>query len=145
MNIKTKFNLGDTVWRIYHDRRKEWVPCTGCNATGKVKLQDCELVTCPKCYGSAGKHDWFKAEWQVDEQSLTLGKVQVSIVQKHTEGEGDRASNYGHQKSGRIEQYMARETGIGTGQCYFSDKLFPTHEEAVTECGARNAKETTHV
>lgn len=141
MKIETKFSINDTVWHIWKERKQEWESCPACSGSGQITLADEKNRLCPECYGRCGKTVHLELEWVVT-GSLTIGQVQVTI--KNIESDGD-FSNIGSHKEGADEykcQYMAYETGIGSGTCHYEELLFATEAEAQEECDVRNAATT---
>lgn len=137
MNIKTKYKLNQKVWIINQKRRKEWILCDACNGIGNIILRNKEVYSCPICYNRKGEYKYFEERWEV-EGELTLGKVEASLQNIVPDGMFD---NRGHYETGRTIKecrYMAYETGVGSGTCYYEEKLFPTLESAQTECDKRN-------
>jgi hypothetical protein len=68
---------------------------------------------------------------------FTIGMIRVALVDSPGMPGETTADNYKPQKY-REEQYMAIETGIGSGSVYSVEDLFPTLEEAQVECDKRN-------
>lgn len=137
MKINTKFGINDTVYLIRKDNEQKWVKCPACSGSGRIMLLDKKDRICPECYGNGGKTISLDLKWLVV-GSLTIGKVSASI--ENIESDGD-FSNIGSYKEGADKykyQYMAYETGIGSGSCYYEDHLFLDEEEAQTECDIRN-------
>lgn len=122
MNIKTKYSLGDKVWRIWRGSKTCWKPCQLCAGEGRISLNGITRI-CPDCYGNRGREEFLPQEWLV-EQQLTVGQVRAEITKKKRE-----------------IAYMAHETGVGTGSIHYEWTLFPTKEEAQANCDKRNAEE----
>ncbi len=139
MNIETRFAGGDRVWHITRGKTRYWEPCAFCGSVGKIQGKDEVWTSCPKCYGKLGKYQYKDEEsWHiVDGSPLTIGQVQLT----HTfewEGSSDEFDNYGRQEEKTEERYMCRETGIGSGTLYYSNRLCASEEEALAECTRRD-------
>ena len=141
MEINTKYSNGDKVWLIRQTSKNEWVLCTFCGGIGKVSGLDGREGSCPECYGRKGKSKYIKQEWQVVEH-LTIGQAGVKIRGK-SEGVWGHSefSNMGPQEYEREEEYMCIETGIGSGNVYKVDLLYPLESLAQIECDRRNKEE----
>lgn len=130
MNIVTKYSLGDKVWSITRNRPKVWFRCEFCEGyekqqaglapNTKVTGLDGSEKTCPSCHGRGGSNKYLELAWMVGEH-LTIGQVRV----KRTNTESE-------------EEYMAVETGIGSGTVHYVRNLWPNKKEAHLECGRRN-------
>ena len=139
MRIDTKFEVDQQVCKIRNRREEKWIPCAFCKGTGGVVGADGTRGNCPKCYGAKGCAEFLPTKWQIDEV-LTVGEVRVEVRGEHKSIEDSRCSNYGSQSAKRVEAYMCRETGIGTGTLHSVEDLFATEEEAQAECDRRNAE-----
>ena len=57
MNIKTKFNIGDTVYVIHKDTELIEIECDLCNGNGFVHIKENDdEIKCPNCYGTGKAH-----------------------------------------------------------------------------------------
>jgi len=138
MKLESKFDLNQKVWHIGNHPEKKWVKCETCEGTGRIHAGKKDW-DCPDCCNRGGKSVMGKAKWQVG-KPLTIGKIQVEVVNLETDGVFD---NVGHYKEGATEQeteYMAYETGVGSGNLYGEEDLFATEEEAGAECKKRNGE-----
>ena len=136
MIIETTFDINDKVYSISQERRKEWVVCPACAGEGRVMLKDNQYRLCPECYGNKGKYIYLEMAWQVL-KTLTIGHVRAEISNITP----DEFNNMGHFEEGKTVQrneYMAYETGIGSGTLWEEDILFRSLEEAQKECDRRN-------
>ena len=141
MNIETKFEMGQKVYRIHQPTVSDWEPCGFCADgihKGEVEGADGQYATCPRCYGRGGKNVNHHKQWQVG-GALTLGRVRLQFTARYVSPDGNRFSNYGDQSESLEEEYMAYETGIGSGNLWRASELFATHDEAQAECDKRNA------
>ena len=138
MEIKSKYNINDVVWHISQDHPKVWVPCAACESTGSVVLKDGKSRSCPECYGRLGATKYEPQQWLVSGK-LTIGLVRVEVVNFKSTSMFDNVGEYeGEGKQRQKTEYMAYETGIGSGKIYYESTLFSTQEEAQTECDKRN-------
>ena len=139
MKIETKYNLFDTVWHIQSLPTKEWIVCDFCEGLKVIIGKNGKERTCPECSGFGGSNKIEKQGWQVT-QKLTIGHVRVAITGKDPIGTPRHSvfSNYGPQEYKHKEEYMCKETGIGSGSVHKVDYLWPTKEEAQKECDRRN-------
>jgi hypothetical protein len=137
MDIKTQFGINDKVWLINKEAKKEWEKCEACCGSGLVTLADNKERPCPECYTKGGKTVWLDQEWTVARE-LTIGQVQATIT--NIESDGDFCNMGDHKEGGDVYkcQYMAYETGVGSGTCYHEESLFASEQEAQTECDLRN-------
>lgn len=127
MKLTSKYNLGDQVWYVGHPARvTRQVPCVLCNATGKLTLTNSDKTpTCPDCYGSREITEVSVApECPVEMRTIGLVRVERRL--------GDPP---------KVE-YMAHETGIGTGFILPEDQLYATEDEARE--AARTIAERSH-
>ena len=137
MIIETKFSINDVVWAIHLGRRKSWIICEACEGAGKITLKDKKPHCCPVCYGRFGKTEYFETEWSV-QTSLTIGEVQAKITNITKDDIFENVGHYEEGKDKRKVDYMAYETGVGSGTMWPEEVLFPTREEAQAECDKRN-------
>jgi len=140
MNIKTKFDCGDTVWLISRNMSKRFEKCKVCDGTGYIVVVKTNIeLSCPTCRGQGGQNVCGGMEWQVTTPK-TIG--QVSVMYRAAVGNSNRRDdNISLQEEQREEMYMCHETGIGTGCQYAVTEVFATSDEAQTECDRRNAAE----
>ena len=138
MNIETKFEFGDEVWLIHLDTSQVQQTCETCEGSGRLELANGKNLQCQICFG-LGKGKWVtrEAKWRI-KGSYTLGQVCVTVRAEKTDGPDDSACNLGHQKYLRTEEYMAYETGIGTGHVMDVENLFADEEAALAECARCN-------
>jgi len=128
MMIQTKFSPGDKVWKIGNVREKETVICPVCEGKGKVTTTTGHELACSAgCHGNGHVIKWKNREWRVI-QPLTLSQVRAQVT-------GLLGQWNKHE-----EEYMAYETGTGTGTLHKLDTLFESLEAAQEECRRRNAE-----
>jgi hypothetical protein len=138
MKIETKYNFGDKVYQIWNTRCKQWEKCSFCGGDGRIIGKDSKSVLCPECYGNKGRNIFIEEKYTIQKQ-LTIGQVKIKATGKYTTEDRDNFfDNYGDQEESYKESYMCYETGIGSGTVWPVDKLFPTEEEAQTECDRLN-------
>lgn len=142
MKIQTKYNFGDKPWKTDTEPKKTWEICSFCNVSGEIVGQDGSSQACPKCYGHKGKWIFKNTGCRVLGQ-LTISEVSVGIRAKDSVGlpGHEHFSNFGPQEAKHKEVYMCKETGIGSGTLHDVSTLWPTKEEAETECKRRNEEE----
>lgn len=143
MKIETKFDFGDTIYFIGQARRQTWIPCPLCDENGEIVVINGNTRRCPDCYGRRGKTEYGLHEWRISKGPVTIGQIRVDVRQEYRDGDVSDFDNFGHQSGYHEEGYMCRETGIGTGSVYESDRCFATRAEAEAECARRNAEEVT--
>ena len=120
-----QYRLGDEVWKLQvHNRRRERV-CDVCEGSGRVAVTGTDKKAyCPEgC--SLGKlyEDDPTKYWEI--VPLTIGKVSVE------------------QYANKVEiEYMAHQTGVGSGTIHKEDDLFVTVADAETEAQKRGAQES---
>ena len=93
MNIKTKYSLGDKVWKINQNIPKVWEPCTFCEGREKPGSQyanDTKIIgldgserRCPECMGDGGHFKRLELEWCVSGEP-TVGLVEYRHSEKET-------------------------------------------------------------
>jgi len=114
---QSRYQIGDVVFGLRIYPRKYWSLCGVCGGTGRVAVvcqeEGHEEVTtyCPDRKCSSGKVLLQQGSYFGIEQ-LTLGMLRVQAgFDPHVE-------------------YMAHETGVGSGQVWKEETLFPTPEDA---------------
>lgn len=140
MNLITKFGLNDKVVGITRDCVSKWVSCPACNGTGVFSGANKKEYRCSECYGQKGKPVYGPVAWIIS-RTLTIGEVKAAIKNITPNG---MFCNIGHYEEGKDQmetEYMAYETGIGSGRIYHERDLFSTVEEAQEECNKRNQEE----
>lgn len=124
MLVKTKFAMGERVWKAWKGSESYWEPCAFCDATGQISSADGNTIRpCPECYGRKGSKEWRSKKWLV-QGPLTVGEVRLEINADTFE-----------------ERYMCVETGIGSGTLHEAEHLFETEDEAQAYCDLRNGQE----
>ena len=135
MTFKTKFSIGDKVFRLSKYSDHKHVECSVCRDSRQVEIQGTKYV-CPACAG--GSHAYFD-RWYVHQDETTVGevRVQVKLAAFHNCNYFDESEIEG---DGGIvkEQYMLAATGIGSGTLWDAHDLFSTLAEAQTEKDSRN-------
>ena len=141
MKFETKFSPGDVVWNISNTKIKVLFSCSFCAGTGKIQGADGEKRSCPECYGRCSDYKWEDKGWTISQENpqLTIGQVRVKFTGEW-EGISDTFSNYGPQGEEHKEEYMCRETGIGSGAIHRAERLFTTKKEAQAECDRLNRR-----
>lgn len=138
MIIETKFDLGQTVWRIGRYQHESFVlPCRFCRGKGRLPLEGAtnstRYVTCPECHGSAKRAIESMPAWTVLGSTI-IGKVSIEVVDPTVEG-----FNGGSPERVREERYMG-STGFPSGSIYRAVEMFATEDEAREAVEERNAR-----
>jgi hypothetical protein len=144
MKLTTKYGIKDKVFKISRAYTKKYVECAACGGTGEVTLRN-GIRGCPECYGTKGSYLYGSEEWSVVNDTFTIGQVRVYVQNFKKSGFFDNVGTY-DKKSGESKkvEYMCYETGIGSGSVHNEETLWPTHEEAQSECYRLNStKEST--
>ena len=120
MILISKYELNQDVCSI-STRASQWYEdCEWCAGTGKILAANSELIRCDRCRATGKKTCYGKTEWFIANSHLTIGQIEVVT---------------GHKEE---ERYMCKQTGLGSGQNYPVDMLFPTLQQAQNECDKRN-------
>ena len=128
MEIKTKFNLDDTVYPIVRHGYDGVKMCETCNGTGIVKINNKDKeITCPDCYGRGGHKQWVLERWVLSDDIGKIGKVEVALYSKKYPDHKDE------------HRYMLSSTGVGSGTLWYESDLFISSDEAIKECELRNS------
>lgn len=141
MKITTQFDLGQKVWAIYSGRKEYTELCAFCDGHGRITGADGTRGSCPKCFGRGGKTGWHEQAWHVDRE-LTVGQVRVAVTDSPGRDDEEVFDNFKAQ-TGRDEEYMCVETGVGSGTVWKAAMLFATHYEAQAECDQRNSAQVS--
>lgn len=135
MILLSKYNMGQRLVAIHRqpvDRPAS--ACSACEATGLVDLRGVKYE-CPACKGAkrvrVHSHGW------VIRGDGHVGKIAIEHYVPRDNGEwGDEEVPGGTSFS--FAQYMLDTTGVGSGSVYDEPDLWPSREEAQTECDRRN-------
>ena len=140
MKLVSKYGLRDQVWLIGQEREQIITKCTACEGAGEILLKNGKKTSCPECFSRGTEQTFRDLEWQ-PLKKLTIGLVRIETSNIEPD---DMYSNVGHFLNGNTitkVQYMAYETGIGSGKLYKEGLLFPTLSYAQAECDERNNRE----
>ena len=117
--FETKYSIGDVVWLAWTERTRKQHPCPDCLGSRKWTATSPAGasfdVPCPRCgSGYRSNHDMSLDYWTADARArrLTVGSVRVDT------------------NSADSNEYMCKETGIGSGAIHRESSLFPTEAEA---------------
>jgi hypothetical protein len=120
--IETKFGVGDVVWNATTATEKRRHPCPDCLGCRKWSCKSPAGATfeveCPRCAGGYQSNRDLCLDYTVHvprAQRLTIGLVRAN----------------GSWETPPQHEYMAHETGIGSGSLYRENTLFATEEEAL--------------
>lgn len=141
MNITTKYDLGQEVWTIRIEQERTQLPCKFCRGEKRVRVEspsgDYDYADCPRCKGYVPQVEVVAIPTWVLGRKLTIGQVRVHVTDSPGRPGEARFDNF-KQQSGREEDYMCVETGIGSGNIHDVSKLFPTEAMAQEEADERN-------
>ena len=137
MIIETKFSLNEKVYFIERTIKTVFKKCPACDGEGKVSFKDKVSRKCPLCYGDKGSHENVGLSWHVAEE-LTIGQVRYETTSIEQDGMFCNVGHYNPSKTTHKVEYMAYETGIGSGTVWKEEELFKTKEEAQQEADKRN-------
>lgn len=130
-NLSTKFQIGDTVYKVTTTEVCKSHPCPDCLGEGKWKATSPAgtdyTFTCPRCSTSYQSHDamclkYYERAPRVDR--LTIGSIRVDT---HDD---------------KPVSYMCHQTGVGSGTIHYESDLFADEQEAQTVATLRASKET---
>lgn len=135
-----RYRVGDVVYAPYLDRRTETLPCPDClgsrewRAVSPAGIE--HVVACPRCTDRYAHVGTDRLPSLVIERHapaarrLTIGSV--------------TAKSHRRWKTDSLVEYMANETGIGSGSVYSEFRLFPDEAGALAvaaiEANEANAK-----
>ncbi len=118
--ITTKYSVGDAVFHASTTTERKRHPCPDCLGSRKWLAKSPAgreyEFGCPRCAdGYRSDHDSSidYTAFIPSIQRLTIGQVRAQV---------------GHEPR---NEYMCRETGIGSGSVYYEKDLFPTEAEAL--------------
>lgn len=133
MEIKTKLSIGDPMYIIEASEYDKPITCSGCGGTGKINLQNGKQYKCPECYGRGYFENKVKKEWRIFDDRTPdsllhiygrpVGEIKVEVHQD------------GRKKNPTIKTIY---TPRGVGNFFYEENVFPTIEDAQTECDKRN-------
>jgi hypothetical protein len=122
--IETKFGVGDVVWHATTTTEHRRHPCPDCMGSRKWSCTSPAGATfeveCPRCsagYQSNRDLDLSYVVHAPHATRLTIGLVRAN----------------GSWETPPQHEYMAHETGIGSGTLYRENKLFATESEALAD------------
>jgi DnaJ-class molecular chaperone len=121
MDIKTKFDIGQTVYAVNKRHRIVKNRCDICNGKGRYIINEQYSTVCPKCSGEG----FFEENYGMMYDIFTKSSVGKIIVEEHY-------------KKGRKEKYMLKGTGIDSGALWTAEELFASKEEAKKYCEKMN-------
>jgi len=126
MEIKTKFNLNDTVYPIQLNVGEIKKTCGTCKGNRTVKINNTERdITCTDCNGTGYNTHFEALKWGLSNHVGKIGKVSVELY----------SNTYPNKNEYR---YMLDSTGVGSGTNWLESELFLTEQEAIEECEKRN-------
>jgi len=123
--IETKYGVGDVVWAATTRTEQRQHDCPDCLGSRKWEARSPAggvfAVDCPRCGDVYQSNRALSLKYTLfvpSAQKLTIGQVRAYSG-----------------PDGKTE-YMAHETGIGSGSLWYEDRLFPTQEEATAAAQA---------
>lgn len=140
MEIVTRFDLGQIVWRVGRKRRVATDRCHACEGEGTFTIARLDGGTqksfCEPCRGSGKVNKvWYDLYEVYDE--TRIGQVTVQL-------RSDAHRSYMHDPKVE-ESYMVEATGVGSGTVYplrdgqwSHTQLFGSEEEALAFCATEN-------
>ncbi len=133
-DLKTKFSIGDVVFRAGTETVKKRHKCPDCLDTRKWKAISAAgreyQFGCPRCAASyMGDRD---LSLEYNEFGPSVTKLTIGSVRVDTHDENPVS-------------YMARETGVGSGSVYREQDLFTTEAEAMVAAEAKAAADNVQV
>lgn len=125
--------MGAKVYCVRFNQGKKRVPCELCGGTSRVSIVGSDrTVYCP-AKGCTSGSKWLDEDvtYAVITGPLTLRKVTIEYTDPtHSNPFGDPYYEV---------RYMAEETGVGSGTCYYQRDLYPTYDEAKAHADAKGA------
>jgi ssDNA-binding Zn-finger/Zn-ribbon topoisomerase 1 len=137
MQLSSKFNLGQTVWKIAEKPSKTFIPCPSCGGDGFVILKNGRR-SCPDCYGNKGRIEYGTSGFEIVGH-LTIGEVRVYARNFKKSGIFNNIGSYCIGTDSFKVEYMCYETGIRSGSIHYEDTLFDSKESALFACNERNS------
>lgn len=132
MQLESKYNFGDIVYSATTESREVRDVCPECNgAKGFEVVGKSFKAVCRRCkYNGYGDPTGYIPRYEriPSFRRLTIGQIRFEVTD--SPGTDSMFDNYKPQK-GRVEQYMAVETGIGSGSVYYVESLFDSAEQAL--------------
>ena len=138
MKMESKFDTGQRVYALQKAFSTRVTPCSFCGGEQRVEGKNGARRRCPECFGRGHHTTVIPAAYHVI-GPYTIGRVRVEVTDSPgaPSPSGLDADNYKPQ-SGRREEYMLAETGIGTGSVWHAEDLYATRAEAEAAAYARN-------
>jgi len=152
-SFTTKFDLGDSVYRVHYDTTEIRLPCRYCHGTGQVTAtladDSTEQIRCPRHTSGNGMAtvqlgSW--PEWRADPTPLVIGQIQLRVTDRSASASRPERMSIGENMDPRSrmiantedeEGYMAWATGVGSGSVYKAADLFADLDEAEEEAERR--------
>ena len=128
MELKTKYSLNETVYYIHKTVDRVRNPCAMCLGERWLTANSIRH-TCPHCNGR-GYEDITNGESFKVSEPLTIGRISVKVTSIKPTGMFENVGVYNPDNIKYETSYMCYETGIGSGNVYYEDKLFSSKEEA---------------
>ena len=140
MNIETRFDLGQIVWRVGRQKKVASDTCLACDGAGRHEIErrdgTTQKSTCEACRGRGKINEVWYDIYEIFDQSR-IGQIEVRL-------QTDTARAYFGDPQVE-ERYMVEATGVGSGTVYplrdgewSHAHLFGSEEEAEAFCVAEN-------
>lgn len=124
------------------NKKKEQIKCGFCGGRGVINGYDGDEMRCLKCFGEGYKIELKPMSWQIVSE-LTIGQIKVLYrgKSKGIKTQLIQFDNFGPQSELYEEEYMAYESGIGSGTLYKAGTLFLSRNDAQLKCDELNGKD----
>ena len=124
MEIKTKFNIGDTVYPIFESMEHVFKTCETCGGGSMVQINNTDrFINCPDC-DSGGVGVWVNGGWVVRDNPCAIRGIETR-----------------HYSEKDSVVCVLDSITISVGYHFVEQDLFSTEEEAQKECELRNNKQ----
>jgi hypothetical protein len=144
MDIKTRFEIGQTVFVLSWSDAFRIRGCDTCARSGKVQINGQEFV-CPACQGRSAHRQFAGRAWYVAQHNAKVGKIGVEVIiseEWRRDSHGFRPDSAYSDFETRIT-YMTDQSGIGSGSVLDEKDVFSSLTEAEIACAERNAGNLT--
>jgi hypothetical protein len=114
MKLESKYNIGDSIYKIYLNYAPTKSACKKCSGRGHIYCNDGSKMNCECWHGIVCDYTKKITEYTI-KGPYTIGYVRIE---------------YNDKKKKMYIDYMCHETGIGSGALYKEEDCYPTKEEA---------------
>lgn len=141
MNIETRFDLGQVVWRVGRQKRVAHDTCPACEGEGRLEIErrdgSTQRSACENCKGRGRLNEVWYDIYEIFDHSR-IGQIEIRL-------QTNTARAYFRDPQVE-ERYMVEATGIGSGTVYplrdgewTHKRLFGSEDEAALFCASENA------